>query len=120
MNIDLFFNYQRYGKDEFGNIYFISKKNDPVLKKRKRVVKYAGKAEASKIPAVWHGWLHYMFENVTEDMKEKYVWQKSYLPNLTATENCYMPPGHIAKGGIREKVSSDYNFWNSDNNKKNK
>ena len=43
---------KKIGADEFGNQYFINNKN-------KRFVKYKGLAEPSKIPAEWHGWIHY-------------------------------------------------------------
>lgn len=111
--INLYLNYKKYGKDRFGNKYFIAKKVDPVLKKKKRMVWYNGKAEATKVPPVWHAWLHYMTDEVATETE--YNWQKDHIPNLTGTKLAYRPPGHIASGGVREKVSSDYVAWQPSN-----
>src|SRR5258706_193125 len=40
------------GTDEFGNSYYRTKTGD------RRWVIYNGEAEASRIPAAWHGWMH--------------------------------------------------------------
>jgi len=40
------------GSDEFGNRYYRQKGGD------RRWVIYNGEAEASRIPAAWHGWMH--------------------------------------------------------------
>src|SRR5688572_32193887 len=46
------------GTDAEGNRYFQHKR---VIagRRRKRWVMYNGVAEASRVPADWHGWLHY-------------------------------------------------------------
>lgn len=113
--INLFLNYKQYGKDEFGNKYFIAKKIDPVLKKRKRMVMYNGMPEPTKIPPLWHAWLHYLIDEV-EVAGGEYVWQKKHLPNLTGTDYAYRPPGHISRGGVRDRVSADYDEWEPKNN----
>ena len=95
------------GTDEFGNRYFEDRKLTDG--KRKRWVVYNGRAEASKVPASWHGWLHYTTDKVLTD---KYDWQKSHIPNLTGTENAYLPAGHPKKGGVRKKATGDYEAWN--------
>ncbi len=93
------------GNDEFGNEYFQHKNG-------KRFVIYKGIAEPSKIPAEWHGWMHYSTNQLPINVKtNKYHWQKIHLPNLTGTKNSYAPKGHLATGGIREKVSADYQPW---------
>ncbi len=97
---------EKIGNDEFGNEYFQNKEG-------KRFVLYKGIAEPSKIPAEWHGWIHYTTNHVPVHSKtHKYHWQKIHLPNLTGTKNSYAPKGHLAAGGIREKVSADYQAWN--------
>ena len=40
------------GEDQYGNKYYCQKKSD------KRFVVFNGKVEASKIPPMWHAWLH--------------------------------------------------------------
>ena len=52
------------GQDEFGNSYYQTKgaRVDPALGYVRRWVIYKGYAEASKVPAEWHGWLHHTFD----------------------------------------------------------
>lgn len=92
---------QKIGTDEFGNSYYENKKNG------KRYVIYNGIAEASKIPAHWHGWIHYNNNNtpVKVDTK-KSSWQKIHIPNLTGTKNAYSP-----KNKKSAKSSSQYESW---------
>jgi NADH:ubiquinone oxidoreductase subunit len=47
------------GKDELGNRYYEQKKGVGPLGRPRRWVTYTDFAEASKVPADWHGWLHY-------------------------------------------------------------
>ncbi|MDX2083701.1 MAG: NADH-ubiquinone oxidoreductase subunit NDUFA12 family protein [Rickettsiales bacterium] len=102
------FTCEKIGVDEFGNEYF--QRNDG-----KRFIIYKGIAEASKIPASWHGWIHYNQNQPPINIRvNHYSWQKIHLPNLTGTKNSYAPKGHLACGGIREKVSSDYQAWHPD------
>lgn len=103
-----FLNGKLVGTDEFGNRYYQSKKlnNDS---RKKRWVVYKGLAEPSKVPANWHGWLHYTTDEVLKTTND---WQKPHLPNLTGTDNAYLPSGHDKKGSIRKKTASDYESWN--------
>lgn len=79
------FNSKKIGIDEFGNQYFLKKNN-------KRMVIYNGVAEASKIPAEWHVWLHYLTNQPPVNINtNKYSWQKIHHPNLTGTKNAYKP-----------------------------
>ena len=96
---------KKVGADEFGNEYFQDKNS-------RRLVVYKGIAEPSKIPAEWHGWIHYTTEIAPVNINtHRYSWQKTHLPNLTGTKNAYAPKGHMALGGKREKVSADYQAW---------
>jgi NADH:ubiquinone oxidoreductase subunit len=95
------------GVDEFGNRYFQDKKVSANGKK-KRWVMYNGLAEASKVPASWHGWLHYTTDEV---ITEKNAWEKQHTPNLTGTKFAYFPAGHPKKGGVRSKATGDYQAW---------
>jgi len=84
------------GSDSFGNEYYISNK--------KRIVLYKGLKEPSKVPPMWHSWLHHLTDNLPcNDAHENYNWQKPYVPNLTGTKEAYKP--------IRKIVSSDYQPW---------
>ena len=102
----------KVGEDTQGNRYFQHKKADPESGRRRRWVLYKGADEPSRIPASWHGWLHYMFDDVPDEEKiVAYDWQKPSEPNKTGTSEAYFPPGHAAKGGERSKVSADYEAW---------
>ena len=99
------------GEDEFGNKYYekVYKKGQ---RRSKRYVLFNGIAEASKVPADWHGWLHHtQKETPPEGGYSKYEWQDVHLPNLTGTKFAYRPKGHILRGGKRVKASGDYEPW---------
>ena len=93
----------RVGADEFGNRYYTSKNG-------RRWVLYKGIAEASKVPAEWHRWLHKTTDEVPNNVT-KYDWEKPHLPNLSGTENAYAPKGHLRKGHDHGKVTGSYNAW---------
>ncbi len=107
------FNGKLVGKDEFGNRYF-ERRSFPVQigrrNTKRRWVLYNGKAEPTKIPPYWHGWMHHTTDHVPtkEDVQKAFEWQKSYLPNLTGTKNAYRQPGI---DGNRPTVSADYEAW---------
>ena len=48
LKLKIFFFYRYVGQDEFGNKYYEQKKSD--VQKSKRMVRYNGLPEASKIP----------------------------------------------------------------------
>ncbi len=90
---------QKVGEDEFGNAYFQSKTG-------KRFIVYKGIAEASKIPAEWHGWMHYTTDTMPLNIDtKKHSWQKIHLPNLTGTKNAYSPKNSQAS------VKKSYHSW---------
>lgn len=102
---------KKVGEDVFGNSYFVEKKTAK-SQRAKRWVLYKGKAEASKIPPQWHGWLHYTLDvPPSQKNTQPYLWEKPHLPNLTGTTGAYLPPGHIAKGALRAASSADYEAW---------
>ena len=91
---------QKVGVDEFSNQYFQHKNG-------KRFVVYNGIAEPSKIPAEWHGWMHYSTDITPMKINtHKFSWQKIHLPNLTGTKGAYSPKNSSAK-----KTSSEYEPW---------
>jgi len=110
-----FFHGRLVGTDQFGNRYYTEKraiKNQDQRKHAKRWVIYKGKAEPSKVPPQWHGWLHYTLDApLTQPDQPHYIWEKPYIPNLTGTTGAYMPPGHLLKGGQRATSTSDYEPW---------
>lgn len=99
------------GKDIFGNKYYVEKRN-PKAGKAKRWVMYNGLAEASKVPPLWHAWLHYITDELPNEMNAPtYFWQKEHQPNLTGTSFAYKPKGHLEACGKRAQSSSDYDAW---------
>lgn len=101
--------YTEVGTDHLGNKYFIAKTKD-LHGKYRRSVMYNGTPEPSKVPPVWHAWLHYTTDDIPESFKA-YSWQIDHVPNLTGTEFAYRPNGHIYKGGKRDKATGDYEPW---------
>jgi len=88
------------GFDEFGNEYFEDKA-------KKRYCIYKGIVEPSKIPAEWHGWMHYNSDVVPKNINtHKFSWQKIHQPNLTGTKNSYSP-----KNSSQKNTSSEYEAW---------
>ena len=74
------------GEDEFGNRYYEQRKGVGSLGVPRRFVTYQDLADASKVPADWHGWLHHTVD--TPPTKEDYQpkpWQKPHEMNMTGT-----------------------------------
>jgi NADH:ubiquinone oxidoreductase subunit len=104
--------------DQFGNRYYRERTGRKLTKgggrdsRQKRWVLYRGEAEASKVPAEWHAWLHHTTDQLPADNgRPKYQWQKPHLPNLTGTKLAYRPPGSPLKGGKRDAAAGDYEPW---------
>ena len=97
------------GEDEFGNRYYQAKSRRKAERTPRRWVMYNGIVDASKVPAHWHGWLHYTLDAPVQ--ARRYPWQKEHLPNLTGTVLRYLPQGHIMKSGTRAKTTADYEAW---------
>lgn len=90
------------GKDTQGNRYY--------TRKNKRWVVYNGKAEPSRVPPEWHGWLHY----TTRDLPSVSLirpWQKEAQPNLTGTLGAYLPPGHLSGAAQTPHSTAEYQAW---------
>ncbi|WND02294.1 NADH:ubiquinone oxidoreductase subunit NDUFA12 [Temperatibacter marinus] len=93
----------KVGSDDQGNIYYQEKKG-----KRRWVIYKNGPVEASRVPADWHGWLHYTMDTPpTEQPLPTKEWEKEHKPTLTGTEEAYSP---IVKGA-RAATTSDYEAW---------
>ena len=98
----------RVGEDEAGNVYYESAKG-------KRWVQYNGLAEASAIPAGWHGWIHYRVDTPPsrEDYKSR-DWELPHKPNMTGTAEAYRPSGSILTSAERPHATGDYQAWKPD------
>lgn len=110
---------QLVGTDQFGNRYYRRKGKAGGTgsccdnrKHEKRWVMYKGIAEPSKVPAEWHGWLHYTLDQPPNARSiAHYKWSKDHIPNLTGTPGAYLPPGHLLKGAERDPTTADYEAW---------
>ena len=102
------------GTDDYGNSYYEARdaSDSYDVGRKRRWVIYRGYAEASKVPAEWHGWLHYTFdEPPTEANLPRRAWEKDHRPNLTGTIHAWKPPGSLARGGERPRATGDYEAW---------
>lgn len=106
-----YFSGKLVGNDPFSNRYYTEKKV-PKGRRARRWVVYKGRAEPSKVPPEWHGWLHYTHDAPPQERHIRhYAWEKPHLPNLTGTTEAYVPPGHLLRGGRRSETTSDYEAW---------
>lgn len=108
LKLKIFLFYRYVGQDEFGNKYYEKRKADG--KKLERMVKYKGLPEASKIPAKYHGWIHYNSDEFPINNKHKFSWQKKHLPNLSGTRYAYIPKS-ISENFEKNKKDSEYKPW---------
>lgn len=99
------------GQDEYGNRYYRERRVDD-WRKQKRWVVFAREAEPTRVPPGWVGWLH---KRIKDSPSEKPLpaprWEKDPLPNLTGTEQAYLPPGAVQRGGQRAPATGDYEAW---------
>ncbi len=98
------------GVDEFGNRYF-TEKNPSKNGRAKRWVLYNGRAEPSKVPPRWHGWLHYSSDDIPNSDGKKYTWEKPHLPNLTGIKNAYAPDGSLLGAAVHARTTAEYEAW---------
>jgi NADH:ubiquinone oxidoreductase subunit len=110
-----FFTYRKgklIGEDEFGNRYYEQRSGVGPLGIPRRWVIYNGLAEASTVPADWHGWLHYTVDEPPS--KENYQarhWQKRHQPNYTGTSKAYRPAGSVLADATSKSAPRDYEPW---------
>ena len=90
------------GEDLYGNRYYKSK-ND------QRWVVYKNNIEATKITSEWYLWIHHTVNEVPNNQKKKYLWQKEHLQNQTGTANAYKPNKISRLNNLKKK----YETWKS-------
>ncbi len=69
------------GQDQFGNRYYVNNTQDYLRRFRRQVI-YNGAANATKIPPMWHAWLHYMTDQLPNS-EDRFVWQQEYSPHIS-------------------------------------
>ncbi|MGV6889525.1 NADH:ubiquinone oxidoreductase subunit NDUFA12 [Rhodophyticola sp. SM2404] len=95
---------QKVGEDGQGNLFYQSRDG------KRRWVIFNGEAEASRVDADWHGWLHHTWDETPSDKPLAHkAWEKPHLPNLTGTAQAYAPAGSIRAGQPTER--RDYEAW---------
>lgn len=95
---------ERVGEDAAGNVFYQSDGG------KRRWVIFNGEAEASRVSAEWHGWLHHTWnEPPSERPLPKNSWEKPHIENLTGTPAAYAPDGSIRRA--QPAVRSDYEAW---------
>ena len=102
---------QLVGEDSQGNRFFEERRPSLEGRKRRWVI-YSGLAEASRVDADWHGWMHHTLdEPPTKAAYKRHAWERPHQPNLTGTLKAYRPKGSLARGGERAKAAADYESW---------
>lgn len=104
------------GQDGSGNQYYEQTDGVGPIGKPRRWVIYHGVAEASKVPAEWHGWLHYTVDTPpTEEDYQAKPWQKPHVENLTGTPRAYRPQGSTLNVSRKAKTAApDYQPWKAE------
>jgi NADH:ubiquinone oxidoreductase subunit len=96
----------KVGEDAEGNVYYRTA-NDS-----KRWVIYNGEAEASRVSADWHGWLHRTFDEVPSEKPLAHKsWEIPHQENVTGSALAYAPAGSIRATGKAPVERSDYEAW---------
>lgn len=95
---------EKIGQDEQGNVYYQSGGG------KRRWVIYNGEAEASRVPAEWHGWLHHTYKlPPTQDPLARKAWERPHHENLTGTPGAYRPAGSLYNA--EPAARRDYDAW---------
>ncbi|MCJ8139474.1 NADH:ubiquinone oxidoreductase subunit NDUFA12 [Falsirhodobacter halotolerans] len=95
---------QKVGEDSQGNVFYQTKDG------KRRWVIYNGEAEASRVDAAWHGWLHHTFAappTVAPFVRRE--WEKPHQENLTGTPAAYAPAGSLRREAPAPR--RDYEAW---------
>ena len=90
------------GRDEYGNKYYKSKKNE-------RWVVYGKESEASKITSDWYLWIHFLKKNKPSKDSNKFSWQIKHKENMTGTKEAYKPEGSLTSD--LKKNTKKYETW---------
>jgi NADH:ubiquinone oxidoreductase subunit len=113
------------GSDPEGNRYYRDKTHRVLVRgggrpsRERRWVIYNGVAEASRVPAEWHGWLHHTVDEAPPaGIAAAHSWQREHQPNLSGTPLAYHPPGSVLLGGAREHAAGEYEPWRPEDEEK--
>ena len=94
----------KVGEDNEGNIYYRTRDN------KRRWVIYNGEAEATRVSADWHGWLHFTWDQPPTDKPLVHKsWEKPHQENLTGSALAYAPAGSLRRAAPASR--QDYEAW---------
>ena len=95
---------EKVGEDSQGNVFYRNADDS------QRWVIYNGEAEASRVDAEWHGWLHRTWDEPPTDKPLNHKsWEKPHQENLTGTALAYTPAGSLRRPDPVER--KDYEAW---------
>lgn len=98
---------QEVGRDEFGNIYYRSKKGA-----EKRWVVYSGSNDGSRVPPGWQLWLRGSIDELPDKaLPPRRGFEKQPEPNATGTMAAFRPDGSLGSKRIRPAATGDYEPW---------
>lgn len=112
------FSGRRIGTDPFGNVYYEDKK--PYILRKRRWVIYKNKDdEATRIPPMFHAWLHHSIDTFPKGTTP-YKWQRPHEINKTGTKEAYLMPGHLLAPFSKrhQSVNGDYRAWSPEHEAK--
>ncbi len=97
---------KQVGKDCYDNKFYESRATDYLGKKRRYVV-YNGFIEPSKVPPMWHAWLHHLSDELP-NKNNNFAWQQQHKPNLTGTNFAFNPSKTELSNDLK---INNYNKW---------
>ena len=102
------------GSDDYGNAYYQERRVSSGTFKKRYVI-YKGLAEPSKVPAAWHGWLHYAVEvPPTETPLMRQSFEIDHTPNMTGTPWASRPEHSLKNTAKRAESTNSYEAWKPD------
>ena len=94
----------KVGEDNQGNQFYETRN------KKRRWVIFNGDAEASRVSADWHGWLHKTFDTPpSQDPMPHKDWELPHQENLTGSDLAYAPAGSMRQKSPTDQ--RDYEAW---------
>ena len=103
-------NGNQVGTDDAGNAYFESKSSPG-----RRWVIYAGSNDGSRVPPGWQSWLRGTIDELPDQgLPPRRRWEKEPVPNLTGSDDAWVPSGSLRAEGVRAATTGDYSAWTPD------
>ena len=96
---------KKVGIDEKGNKFYVHRNNN-----KKRWIIYNGLMDASKVPALWHDWLHYRTDEIPNESDKNLNWYKMHKENTTGNDDAYSPD--LSKNKDPKILKKNYEPWN--------